>query len=164
MNSTAPESKSESSFVKLLRGRAGLRGIRWRSGSSARLASVPGDGSEVLQSCEQRIERLGDLLQRGFRFGGGAPVADDFLQHAGGGLHLLGAEVCGHAFERVGEALRERGIAAGQRGGDLRDGRSLLLGELAQEFQIELPVARDAGQAVLRVEAVDGRQVHLPAS
>ena len=110
---------------------------------------------------EQGIERGGDLLLCGFHFRRGGLGANEFLQRAGGGLDGFGADVAGHAFERVREALGESGVALSQRGGDLPDRRALLLDELAEEFQIELPISRDAGQAVLRVEAVDGREVSL---
>ena len=74
-------------------------------------------------------------------------------------MHRLGADVSGHALECVCEALREGRVALGQRGRGLPDGRALLFDELAEEFQIELPVARDAVQAVFRVQTGNGWQV-----
>ena len=153
MNSTAAGSKSASSFARFS---AAARDSAGSTGVVISGAGLADSGRNFFNSASKRIQRPGQLLQRGLGLGGGATVADDFLQRAGGGLHLLGAEIRGHALDRVGDALRKRGVAAGKRGGDLRDGGSLLLGELAEEFQIELAVACDAGEAVLGVEAGDG--------
>ena len=158
MNSTAPGSNSDSSFVncaaaaRVCAGSAGGAEVGDGAGGFRRRQRAP-------QLRQQRIQCGGDLAQRGFRFGCGGPVANEFLQHAGGRLHRLGADVPGHAFEGVGEALGESRVALGQRGGDLLDRRSLLLRELAEEFQIELLIARDPGQAILGIEAFKGREV-----
>ena len=85
-----------------------------------------------------------------------ALAANEFLQSTGSGLDRLGADVPRHALERVRETLGERDITCGERGSDLPDRRTLLLDELTQEFQIQLSISRDAGQAVFRVQPGDG--------
>ena len=160
MNSTAPGSNSDSSFVncaaaaRVCAGSAGRRrSCRQRGGwlraKAARSAIVP-----AADRARRRPGAMADSVSAA-----AARSRMSFSNSAGGGLHRLGADVPGHAFERVRQTLGESSVALGQRGGDLLDRRALLLDELAEEFQIELPISRDAGQAVLRVEAVDGREV-----
>ena len=150
MNSTAPGSNSESSFVNCAAASRDCAGST--GGAALRLARERADAGEANAACNcasSGSSAAATCCLRGFHFGRGGPVANEFLQRAGGGLHGLGADVAGHAFERVREALGESRVALGQRGGDLPDRRALLLDELAEEFQIELAIARDAGQAVL---------------
>ena len=65
-------------------------------------------------------------------------------------LDGFGAEISGDAFERVREALgRSRGRRPCSCVGDLRRRAGLLLGELAQQFQIKFPVAGRRGSGRL---------------
>lgn len=61
-----------------------------------------------------------------------------------------------HAFERVRQARGERNIAPGQRAVDLSEHRALVIDELAEQFQIQFPISRNATEAVLRIQAGDG--------
>ena len=154
MNSTAPGSNSDSSFVNCAAA-ARVCAASADGGEACDGIVGPGEGSESRNRASSGSSAAATWRSRGFRFGSGGPIANELLQRAGGRLHRLGADVPGHALERVGETLRESRVALGQRGGDLLDRRSLLLRELAQEFQIEFPITRDASQAILRIEAFD---------
>ena len=136
-------------FEGLRRVRRGRRGGRRRHIGRGRIQSH-------LQLCEQGIEHRRDLLLGGFHGPRASALADEFLQRTGGGLDGLRTEIAGHALERVSKAFGQRHVALGQRAGNLPYRRALLLDELAEEFQIEFPIARDPAQAVFRVEASNG--------
>ena len=67
-------------------------------------------------------------------------------------MNLLRADVPGHALERVRETFGQHRVPLRKRSTDLIDNGRLLLGELAQDFQIQLSIAAHAEQAVLRIE------------
>ena len=65
-------------------------------------------------------------------------------------MHACRADVAGDALERVREPFGERKVAVGESAGDLIERRTLLLGELAKELQVEFPIAADPRQAIVR--------------
>jgi hypothetical protein len=57
---------------------------------------------------------------------------NQLFEIAGGGLNPYRAEVSRRPLERVSQPFGKSGTAAGQRGADLGDGRTLFLDELAK--------------------------------
>ena len=110
---------------------------------------------DLLQSGNQWFQCRCDLLLRGFNGCCRRFFTDEFFQLACRSLNRLGPDVSGHTFERVGETLGLRRIAFAQSCGNFRNNQTLLLGELAQQFEIQFPISGNAGEAVLRVQPSD---------
>ena len=79
------------------------------------------------QLCEQRVKGGGNCCAMRLRLERfGCAIANGFLQSASGRLDGFGADIAGHAFERVRESFREGDIACWASAVDLSYGRALV--------------------------------------
>jgi len=102
-----------------------------------------------------------ELLAQQFKPRNVGAIMNGLLQFTRRQLHCLHAKIRSNPFDCVRCPLSRGPITGLEQFGDLHRRVRLLRGELAEQFQIQFPVAGDAQQAFGGIEPFHGRYFHI---